>query len=196
LPFVKYVVGQFERSIYEWSIFEFRTLLEDRSTRSLNQNHLKYTMETGSEYPTLVGAGGFGTVCITEVRLLLGTLRLMLQSGTAVKLCRSKGEGTRLNEEYEIHKRVWTHVSELPLQVSVPRPINFHRFEPHKVISSLGLSVELPTNIRQKDIFCGIEMTLVPDLDESLKHILSSGMAIRDRRYTPKLTLGMRGEGR
>ena len=146
---------------------------------------------------TLVGSGGFGTVCITEVRLPWAILGLTLQCGTAVKLCRSKAETERLKEEYSIHKQVWTHVSELPSQVSVPRPINFHTFEPHKAVSSFGLSIDLPTTVRQKDLFSGIEMALVPDLDDSLKRVLSSGMAVDDRRHTPKLTLGMRSsEGR
>jgi hypothetical protein len=57
----------------------------------------------------------------------------------------SKAETETLKEEYSIHKQVWTHVSELPNQVSVPRLINFHTFEPHKAVSSFGLSIDLPT---------------------------------------------------
>jgi hypothetical protein len=79
--------------------------------------------------------------------------------------------------EYEIHKTVWERRAELPSPVTVPRPLNFHNCEP-------GLSIALPTNTRQKNLFSGLASSV---------H-LRSWSVVGEARYFPgsvgKLTSG------
>ena len=117
------------------------------------------------------------------------------QGGRAVKLCRSKQDCQKLKDEFVVHRRIWSNRLCFPQSLSIPEPIRYHEFPSSSAPSSCRLSIKLPDEIRQTNLYAGIEMSLVPDMSEYWKSRIRKRDDQKVERFTPKITLGIRDDG-